>query len=242
MSAESKRDQLAARALRVSLDPARPAPGILMDAAHIIRQGGLLAYPTETSYGLAADPACAHAVQRLFRLKGREGARALILLVARAEQAHDLSLLSGAARRWFERLAAAFWPGPLTLILPSRPGSHRHALAGGATVAIRISSHPVALQLVRAVGGPITSTSANLSGAAPAVRADEIDAALAAGLDLILDAGPAPGGPASTLLDLTGLRPTIVRDGPVTSDQIASVLHLRPATRAPVARPRGVAL
>ena len=235
MSLDLQRDQVAARALRVGVDPARPAPGILLDAAHIIRQGGVLAYPTETFYGLAADPESAGAIARLFKLKGRDGMRALILLVARAEQAHDLALISGATLRWFEKLAAAFWPGPLTLVLPARPARHRPALAGGETVAIRMSSHPVALQLTRAVGGPITSTSANPSGGLPATRADGIDPALAAGLDLILDAGPTPGGKASTLLDLSGSRPAILRDGPISQDQIASILLVRPVSPATVA-------
>ena len=228
MSLERERDLLTSRALRRRLDPMNPDAGILLDAASIIRQGGVLAYPTETFYGLAADPFNAAAVERLFRLKGRSSQRALILLVARAEQALEVAQVAGVTRIWLEKLSAAFWPGALTLALPARPAVRGPALGGGSTVAVRMSPHPVAWQLCRTAGRPITSTSANPSGDAAASSADQIDPALAAGLDLILDAGPTPGGLASTLLDITGARPVILRQGAITPERIAAVLGVRP--------------
>jgi len=131
-------------------------------------------------------------------------------------------------RVWFETLARAFWPGPLTLVLPARPRLACPALAGGETVAVRVSSHPVASLLVRTLGAPVTSTSANRSAGAPAATAQAIEAGLASQLDLVLDAGAAPGGPSSTILDLSRPLPTLLRSGAVEPDRIARVLGFAP--------------
>ena len=194
----------------------------------MIRHGGLVAHPTETFYGLAADPFHAEAFGRLTRAKGREAAQACILLIPHTEAAHDLARIEGVAHLWFSRLTRAFWPGPLTLVLPARRGLKCPALGDGRTVAVRVSSHAVAQSLVRSVGAPITSTSANRAGEAPPTLAAAIDPALAALLDLILDAGPTPGGLPSTLLDLSGERPRVLRAGAVDADAIATVLGFPP--------------
>lgn len=217
-----------ARAVTVSIGPGEPDPRILLSAATIIRQGGLVAYPTETVYGLGADPFNAAAIDRLRSAKGRDAESAMILILAQTGEAHDLALLAGPARRWFEALTLSFWPGPLTLVLPARPRLNCPALAGGSTVAVRLSSHPVARQLVRTVGRPITSTSANRSGSPPAVAATDLEEDLAGCLDMILDSGPAPGGPASTILDLSGERPRVLREGALAAELLAGPLGMQP--------------
>ncbi|HKY31235.1 MAG TPA: L-threonylcarbamoyladenylate synthase [Candidatus Polarisedimenticolia bacterium] len=225
------RDILTARALTVPLDPAVPDPRILLSAATIIRQGGVVAYPTETVYGLAADPFRMETVKRLGRLKGRDDARAMILLLPHPEAAFDLAAPEGPARRWFEALARTFWPGPLSIVLPARPGLNCPALGATGTVAVRVSSHPVARQLVRTVGAPITSTSANLTGEPPASIAQGIDPCLASRLDLILDGGPSPGGPPSTLVDLSGDRPIVLRLGSIAPSALSAILGFAVASR-----------
>ncbi len=218
---------------RLALDAAHPDPGALLAAARILRHGGLVAYPTETVYGLGVDPFSAKAVERLFALKGRDPNRPVILLIPHAEAALDLGGPEGAARQWLQRLARAFWPGPLTLVLPRRPRLECPALVGAATVAVRVSSHPVALQLARSCWGPVTSTSANLSGRPPAASAGDLDPGVATGVDLILDGGGCAGVPESTILDLTGARPALLREGAVPAARIAAVMGFPP--KRPVA-------
>jgi L-threonylcarbamoyladenylate synthase len=212
----------------VAIDPARPDPRQLLRAAAIIRQGGLVAYPTETFYGLGADPYCDRAIERLFAAKGRSAGRSVILLLSHAGQAFDVSAPSSPMRVWIDRLSRAFWPGALTLVLPARESPRIPALAGASTVAVRISSCPVALYLTRSAGQPITSTSANLSGMGPAASADAIDATLLDRIDLVLDGGATPGSSPSTLLDLTGERPLILREGMVSAEDVAAVLGINP--------------
>lgn len=215
-------------AARVVLDPARPDPRHLLRAAGIIRQGGIVAYPTETFYGFGADPFEPRAVERLFAAKGRAAGRSVILLLSHTDQVFDVAAPTGGMKVRLVRLARAFWPGPLTIVLPARETLRIPALAGAATVAVRISSCPVAWHLVRTAGHPVTSTSANLSGAEPAASAGSIDVTLLERIDLVLDAGPTPGGLPSTLLDLTGEPPAILRRGSVSPEAVASVLGVQP--------------
>ena len=212
----------------VRFDPDLPDPRVLLRAAAMIRHGGLVAHPTETFYGLAADPFNAEAVARIAAVKEREVSQACILLIPHTEAAHDLARLEGAAHIWFRALTRAFWPGPLTLVLPIRPRLLCPALGKAGTVAVRLTPHPVAIRLVRAVGAPITSTSANRTGEPPATHADAIDPELSASLDLVVDGGPTPGGLPSTLLDISGERPRIVRPGAIETDAIATVLGFQP--------------
>lgn len=222
-------------ARRVPVDPVHPEFERILEAANIIRHGGVVAYPTETYYGLGADPFNASAIGRLFQLKGRVESKALILLVSHSSQVFDLADVAGVTREWYEKLARVFWPGPLTMVVAARARLNCPALAGGDTLAVRLSSGPVAALLARTFGLPLTSTSANLSGRVPATTPAELDPTLTARLDLVLDAGPTPGGPPSTILDLTRPRPAILRQGVVTADQIASVIALKPRVVPPAA-------
>ncbi|MEW6220358.1 MAG: L-threonylcarbamoyladenylate synthase [Thermodesulfobacteriota bacterium] len=183
---------------------------VLAAAARILAAGGLVAYPTETYYGLAADPWQPAALERLFTLKARPAAKPILTIIAEAEQ---IALLASAVPEPFRPLMAAFWPGPLTLLFPVRPELPAALTAGTGTVGIRLSSHPLARSLAAACGGPITATSANRTGQPAAASAAEVRAAFPDGLDLVLDGGPTPGGAGSTVVGLAAGRLQVVRPG-----------------------------
>jgi len=184
------------------------------EAAAVLRRGGVIAYPTETFYGLGALAADASAVERLVAVKGRPDGKPLPLLGATIGQVEAVAELTPLARR----LAAACWPGPLTLVVPARPGLHPAIggdSGGGATVGVRLTSSPVAAALAAAAGGALVATSANLAGQPPAASAAELDPTLVARLDLVLDAGPAPGGLPSTVVAVTGEALVLLRAGAI---------------------------
>jgi L-threonylcarbamoyladenylate synthase len=189
-------------------------------AAAILRRGGLVAYPTETFYGLGALARDAAAVDRLALAKGRPEGKPLPLLAADRAQVDELAVLSPAAAR----LADAFWPGPLTLVARARPGLAAGIHAGTGTVGVRIPGSEVARALAHAAGGAIVSTSANLSGEAPPARPEEIAPGLRA-LAHVLDGGAAPGGLPSTVVavDADGVR--LVREGAVPFGAVLSRLR-----------------
>ena len=171
-------------------------------AARCLGQGGLVAFPTETVYGLGADAGNGEAIARLYAAKGRPSFNPLIAHVANADAARRLGRLDVAA----ERLAAAFWPGPLTLVLPKRPGGGVAdlALAGLDSVAVRVPAHPVARALLAALKGPVVAPSANRSGHVSATSAAHVLADLRGRIDMVIDAGPCPVGVESTIVSLLG--------------------------------------
>ena len=199
-------------AARLVVDASRPDPAVLEAAARVLKDGRLVAFPTETFYGLGAHALDAAAVARIFLAKGRPGDKPLLVLVG------SLAMVERVAREVPDRarrLMAKYWPGPLTLVLPSRADLPAALTAGTGTIGVRLSGHPVARALVQAVGAPVTAPSAN-PHAGPAPRtADDVLAALGSGVDLVLDGGPTPGGPPSTVLDLTAARPVLLRPGAV---------------------------
>jgi len=180
------------------VDATAPDPAVIREAAELIRRGLVVAYPTDTLYGLAVDPRNAGAVRRLYALKGRAESSALTLIAA--DLAHVRA--AGEMTEPAERLAGRWWPGPLTLVVRARPILAKEMLAGGETVGIRIPDHAVAIALARDAGFAITATSSNRSGEAAAASPNAVVAALA-DLDAIVDAGPARGGPPSTIVDAT---------------------------------------
>ena len=207
----------------VRVDAAALAGG-LAEAAAAIARGEVVATPTETFYGLAVDPAREDAVAAVFRAKGRAASEALPLIAA------DVAAARGVAAVWSaeaERLAAAFWPGPLTLVVPARPGAVAPGVvAGGTTVGVRVSGHAVARALAAATpGGVITATSANQSGSPPLTTADAVVDALGAGVAVVLDAGATPGGRASTVVALDDGPPRLVREGPVPFARVLESLR-----------------
>jgi L-threonylcarbamoyladenylate synthase len=202
--------------------PARLA-SLVEAAGAVLRRGGVVAYPTETFYGLGALASDAAAVERLVRAKERPDGKPLPLLGADLGQLELVARLSPLARR----LGARFWPGPLTLVVEARPGLHPAITGGGATVGVRITSSEVAAALALAAGGVLVATSANRAGEPPACAPEELDPALLARLDGLLDAGAAPGGRPSTVVAVEGERLVLLREGAVPFE---SLLALRDAT------------
>ena len=191
-------------------------------AAAILASGGLVAFPTETVYGLGALATDGHAIARVYLAKGRPAHNPLILHVASAALAHRFAVFDDRA----ERLADAFWPGPLTLVLPLKKGAGivRAATAGLDTVAVRVPRHSTAERLLEAVGGPVAAPSANRSGQVSPTTADHVLADLDGRIDLVLDAGPVAVGIESTVLDLTRATARILRPGSITGAAIEAVI------------------
>lgn len=192
-----------------------PDPALLERAAEILRQGGLVAYPTDTVYGLAALPTDERAVERLFEAKGRPSERSVPLLIASPA---DLALIAAEVPDVAQRLIAEFWPGALTIVL--RKAATFHSAAVGDTVALRVPDHPVPRELVRLLGSPITGTSANVSGGPQPLTADDVHAQLGESVDLIIDGGRCLGGKPSTVVDCTVEPPRIVREGAISREEL----------------------
>lgn len=199
---------------RVEVDREAPQPDRVERAAAVIRRGGLVAFPTETVYGLGANALDPAAVARIFEAKGRPRYNPLIVHVDGVAAARRLAL------SWpplADVLAEAFWPGPLTMVLPRRPEVPEIVSAGLPTVALRVPAHPVALALLRAAALPIVAPSANPSTALSPTRAEHVVRALGDRIDLVLDAGPTGVGIESTVLDLSGERPVLLRPGALSA-------------------------
>jgi L-threonylcarbamoyladenylate synthase len=196
-------------------------------AVEVLRNGGIVALPTDTVYGIGVALDTPGGIERLFAAKRRPPDKAIALLLADAEQAAEIGDLTPAARV----LAAAFWPGGLTLVVPRRTDRPLPAaltggdLAPGAipTVGLRVPDHDAPRAIARALG-PLPTTSANRSGEPEARDADEIERLLGREIDLVLDGGPAGGGPASTVVDVTGERPRVLRDGAIPAATIEGCL------------------
>ncbi len=205
-------------------------------AARLLRDGRLVAFPTETVYGLGADATNGVAVAAIFEAKGRPHFNPLIVHVADVADVSPLAHMTPLARR----LADAFWPGPLTLVLARVPGSPIADLANAGldTVAIRVPSHPVARALIRAAGRPVTAPSANRSGHVSATEAGHVADDLEDRVAMILDDGPCAAGVESTVIDATGDVPVLLRPGAVTAEDIARATGVAPvAANAVSGRP-----
>ncbi len=213
-------------------------PDALHRAAQVLRRGGLVAFPTETVYGLGANALDGAAVARIFAAKGRPASNPVIVHVA------DIAEVAAVAAAWPDearRLAGRFWPGPLTLVLPRGPAVPDVVTAGGPTVAVRLPAHPVARQLIAAAGVPLAAPSANRSSHLSPTRAEHVLRDLDGRIDLILDGGPTTGGIESTVLDLTSRPARLLRPGLVPPDAIEAVIG--PISRAlPAAAPAAAAL
>ena len=189
-------------------------------AAAVIRAGGLVAFPTETVYGLGAHALDDEAVARIFAAKGRPASDPVIVHVADARALNDLASFVPARAA---RLAAAFWPGPLTMIVPKSAAVPSRVTAGGPTVAVRVPAHPVALALLRAAGVPIAAPSANRFSRPSPTRAADVLEDLGDVVDVVLDGGSTTHGVESTVLDLTSEPPRVLRPGAVTLDALQTV-------------------
>lgn len=191
-------------------------------AAALLRRGKLVSFPTETVYGLGADATSSAACGRIFAAKGRPPTNPLIVHVADTATArHHTTAFPRAA----DLLAERFWPGPLTLVLPRHPSICREATAGRETVAIRVPDHDLALEMLRAFGGPVAAPSANRSTRVSPTSADHVRSELGDAVDLILDGGPCPVGIESTVLDLTTFpKPTLLRPGSISVAELEPII------------------
>jgi tRNA threonylcarbamoyl adenosine modification protein (Sua5/YciO/YrdC/YwlC family) len=188
-------------------------------AATIIRQGGIVAYPTDTVYGLGANVFLPQALEKVMDAKRRPDEKSLPVLIA--DRAHLADLVADVTHD-AARLIEAFWPGALTVVLRKQP--QLSPLLGDETLAVRQPNNAAILALLEAAGCPLTGTSANRSGMPPATTASEAERQLGDAVDLILDGGPAPGSTPSTVIDCTAQPARILRDGAVTRSALAAVL------------------
>lgn len=205
---------------RLLVDPGSPQRDALQEAAKWIRAGGVVAIPTDTLYGLAADPFSADAVARVFSVKGRTAERALGLIAADARQ---IAAHIGPLPRAGVRLAERFWPGPLTLLVAAPVPLARNVAGGTGLVGVRVPAHDIARAICRAADRPLTATSANISGEPATSDPDEVERALGGCIDLLIDVGRTPGGAPSTIVDLAG-EPRLVRAGAIPWDEIRAWL------------------
>jgi L-threonylcarbamoyladenylate synthase len=205
----------------LQVDPQHPDAAAIDQAAAVVRSGGLVAFPTETVYGLGANALDEQAVKRIFEAKGRPARNPIIVHIDQVDAARPL------ITDWPDvaaRLAERFWPGPLTLVLPRSDRVPDIVTAGGDTVAIRVPAHPVALALLRASGLPLAAPSANRSNRLSPTLASHVLHHLQGAIELVLDAGPTSGGLESTVLDVTTTAPRLLRPGLVTRSQIEALI------------------
>jgi len=204
----------------IAIDPDHPEQVLIDEAVRILQLGGVIAYPTETFYALGADAGNAAAVERIFDIKGRPAPMPIALIVGRQEDIQGLAAVVSPPARL---LMQAFWPGALTLLFPAAAVLPR-LTAGTGKIGIRVSSHPIAAALSRTLGRPLTATSANLSGEQEASTAGQVNEGLRKGLDAIIDGGPTHGQASSTILDVTGEPPILIREGAIPAAQVFAFL------------------
>ena len=192
---------------------------LIQTAAERLRQGGLVAFPTDTLYALGADPFNSQAVQRVFRAKHRPPNMGLPLLLSDADM---LGQAASTVPPLAIALASRYWPGSLTMILPKAAAVSDSVTGGQGTVAVRVPNHPLAQSLIAALGRPVTGTSANVTGGPDPDTPDQVREQLGVSCDMVLDDGACAVGVSSTIVDLSGPRPTLVRAGAVPWEEIES--------------------
>lgn len=207
----------------LKIDPGKPDENVLAEAVGILKRGGVVAYPTETFYGLGADASNGAAVGKIFQIKGRNFRNPIAVIVDNEREAVPLAEEIPETGRI---LMQKFWPGPLTLLFRAAPSVPVALTGGTGKIGVRVSSHPLARLLARGVAGPLTATSANLSGGPECISAGEVFCALGKRVDAVIDGGTTPGGIGSTILDVTAFPPLILREGAVPGALIFSALGL----------------
>jgi len=203
------------------IDPDRPQPELIREAVRIIHNGGVVAFPTRCLYGLGVNALSAQAADKIFKIKQRPYDKPLLILINRRE---DLTEWVKYIPPLAEHLMNSFWPGRVTIVFEAKTALPAKLTAGTGKIGIRLPGYKVAAALVDALGGPITGTSANLSGEAGYTCCSEFHSSIVDKLDLILDAGPLKGGRGSTVVDATTGTPLILRVGEVTAKEINRVL------------------
>ena len=210
------------RVRRIIVDERNVNERVLDEAVCAIHAGGVIAVATETLYGLAADPFRAESVERIFIVKGRVAGQALPLIASDADQVTERF---GALPAIGRQLASRFWPGPLTLLIAAPPSLAAGVVGGTGKVGVRIPAHAVARALCRACGLPLTATSANVSGEPPSGDPDEVERCFGDRIDVLVDSGRTAGGLPSTIVDVTGSAPWLVRAGAIRWEEIEAVLR-----------------
>jgi L-threonylcarbamoyladenylate synthase len=205
----------------LKIDSAFPDPALIARAAEFLRRGEVIAIPTDTLYGLAANPFDHAAVEWVFAIKGRPKNNPLLLLVDSLEMASELAAQLPAPSY---KLAQRFWPGPLTIVVSASAKLPSGVTAGTGTIGLRLPQAPIAVALIRAAGCPITATSANLSGEQDSSSAEQVERSLGDRLPLILDAGSSSNLKPSTVIDLSGASWRIVREGAISRREIEDCL------------------
>ncbi|MBI4851170.1 MAG: threonylcarbamoyl-AMP synthase [Acidobacteria bacterium] len=197
-------------------------------AAQTIKNGGVVAFPTDTFYGLGCDPFNASSVEKIYQLKNRPSYKAILLLISSLEGLDKcivLEKLTKKQQKYFQILTTNFWPGPLTIVLPASDLLPKNLVSTENTVGIRYPNYELAQRLTKAVGGAITATSANLSGQPNVETASEVFLQLGNRLDYILDGGKSPGGKPSSVIDLTIEPPNLVREGAISQISLMTLLE-----------------
>ena len=202
------------------INPENPDADIIQEAAGVIREGGVIAFPTRCLYGLGADAFNPEAVERIFKIKQRPAEKPILILIDDPVRLKQLvTTVSGTATAIMDR----FWPGRVTLVFDAREDVPDYLTAGTGKIGIRLAGHPVAAALARAIQGPITGTSANVSGQPGCHQIEGLHPEVSEQLDLILDADPLKGGKGSTVVDVIGEVPRVLRAGVVSEKEILAI-------------------
>jgi L-threonylcarbamoyladenylate synthase len=205
----------------IKIDPGKPESERIDEAVAILKSGGVIAFPTETFYGLGADARNEAAIEMIFGVKGRGFSNAILVVLGNPEHivvfAEDIPAQARA-------LMKRFWPGPVTILFRASAAVSPKLTAGSGKIGIRLTSHPIARELSRRLGGPLTATSANLSGAPECSSAEEVLAQLEGRIDGLVDGGPTPGGKGSTIVDATVSPAKVLREGVIPASLIQDTL------------------
>ncbi|MGP0629350.1 L-threonylcarbamoyladenylate synthase [Nitrospina sp. 32_T5] len=213
---------------RLQVDPQFPQTlqAVITPIKRSLAEGGSIAFPTDTFYGLGVDPGNAEAVEKIFTIKERPADKPILVLIDDREQLKDWA---AEVPELAVKAMDAFWPGPLTLLFPARDDIPKALTAGTGKIGIRLPDSAIARQLVRDLGHALTAPSANKSETENPLNADDVNQSIGSAIDWIIDAGPAPGGAPSTVLDITSTPPAIVREGAIARADIEAALGTLPA-------------
>jgi L-threonylcarbamoyladenylate synthase len=206
----------------LKINPRNPDMALVAKAVHILEEGGVIAYPTETFYGLGADGSNDKAIERIFHIKGRDSRNPLSVIIG------DMSYLRNLVQEIPEvamRLMKTFWPGALTLVFRASQNVSPLLTADSGKIGIRVSSHRIADALVKVIHRHITATSANLSGARECTSAHDVIECIGYQIDAVVDCGPTPGGAGSTIIDVTTTPPVILREGVISPVSLRKALQ-----------------
>jgi L-threonylcarbamoyladenylate synthase len=190
----------------------------------VLRNGGVIAYPTDTLYGLGANPSSEEAIERLLTVKGRSNSKGLPLLL---DNIRTVETIVSEFSEIAQRISAHFWPGALTLILPAKSHLSKLITGNSRNVAVRVPNHPIPRALAAAIGGSIIGTSANLSNRSNLLNANQVSTIIGDRLEFVLDGGPIENDAPSTVLDLTGTRPSVVRIGVLSIREIEHTTSIK---------------